>query len=68
MDAYDRLAACNPLEFWKDHVCSVDSPALGDALQHIGSVWAGTDVVLDYVASPPAGSGGDSTRISSLSW
>jgi pimeloyl-ACP methyl ester carboxylesterase len=56
-DAYDRLAAQNPLGFWKDHVCSVDSPALDDALQHVGSVWAGMEVVLDYVASPPTAAG-----------
>jgi pimeloyl-ACP methyl ester carboxylesterase len=57
-DAYDRLAARHPNSndhyyFWKNYVCSVDSPALDDAMQHVGSVWAGMDVVLDYVASPP---------------
>ena len=53
-DAYDRLALRNPLGFWAQRVCSVENPALDDALKHVGHVWAGMDVVLDYVASPPA--------------
>ena len=53
-DEYDRLALRNPLGFWKQHVCSVDSSALDDALQHVGHVWAGMDVVLDYSATPVA--------------
>lgn len=51
-DEYDRLALRNPLGFWKQHVCSVQSPALDDALQHVGHVWAGMDAVLDYRAKP----------------
>ena len=51
-DEYDQLALRNPLGFWKQHVCSVESPALDDALQHVGHVWAGMDVVLDYRAKP----------------
>jgi len=53
-DSYDQLARKNPLGFWKQRVLSVDSPALDDALDHTGSVWAGMDVVLDYVATPVA--------------
>ncbi|CAB9529536.1 Proline iminopeptidase (Partial), partial [Seminavis robusta] len=52
-DSYDRLAARNPVGFWKERVCSVESPSLDNAMQNSGSVWAGMDVVLDYVASPP---------------
>ena len=53
-DTYDRLALRNPLGFWKQNVCSVESPALDDALQNVGRVWAGMDVVLDYVAKEPS--------------
>lgn len=54
-DSYDRLALRNPLGFWKQRVCSLQdsSPALEDALHHVGHVWAGMDVVMDYAASPP---------------
>ena len=55
-DEYDKLALRNPLGFWKQHVCSVESPALDDALQHVGHVWAGMDVVLDYRAKPVSSS------------
>ena len=52
-DSYDRLALQNPIDFWKNHVSSVSSPALDDALKHVGHVWSGIDVVMDYVATPP---------------
>ena len=52
-DSYEELALRDPLGFWKKHVSSVSSPALDGALQHVGQVWSGMDVVLDYVATPP---------------
>ena len=53
-EAYNKMALKNPLGFWKQHVCQVQSPVLDDALRHVGHVWAGMDVVLDYVAIPPS--------------
>lgn len=52
-DAYDRLARSTP-NFWTTNVCKVvpSHPALDNALQHVGSVWAGMDVVIDYKALP----------------
>jgi len=53
--AYDRLTLQNPLTFWKQHVCQIsNTPALDDAMKHVGSVWATMDVVQDYVALPPS--------------
>ena len=62
-DSYDRLALRNPLGFWKKHVSSVSSPALDDALKHVGHVWSGMGVVMDYVATPPTSSVFPSTLV-----
>jgi pimeloyl-ACP methyl ester carboxylesterase len=48
---YDRFWKKNPKTFWNEHVCRAGTPALlEDALQHVGRIWGGMDVVLDYVA------------------
>lgn len=51
-ESYDRLSLINPLGFWTQNVCKVKSAALDDAMKHVGHVWTGMDVVLDYLATP----------------
>ena len=52
-DEYSRLQNQNPLTFWTRHACRVGvPPALQDAMAHLGTVWMGMDVVLDYAVKP----------------
>jgi proline iminopeptidase len=55
---WDRLAAGHPGEatrFWRTHQCRTEAipPPLEVAYRKAGTVWAGTGVISDYVATPP---------------